>query len=93
MMAAYDTALAQFVAGESVVPDPSLPQGIQMVLQGLTNPLNLPFARELWMADAAALLKQVTVPVLITIGKKRSLSSDYDELNLLENISMTNRLC
>ena len=41
-----------------------------MLLQGLTAPANLPFARELWSADPAAWLAQVTVPVLIVIGKK-----------------------
>jgi pimeloyl-ACP methyl ester carboxylesterase len=70
MMAVYDTAIARFVAGEPIAPEPSLPQGIQMVLQGLANPVNLPFARELWTADAAAMLRQVNVPVLVIIGKK-----------------------
>lgn len=41
-----------------------------MLLQGLANPANLAFARELWTADDAALLKQIQVPVLIVIGKK-----------------------
>ena len=41
-----------------------------MLLQGLSSPANLPFARELWIADAAALLKQIRIPVLIIIGKK-----------------------
>jgi hypothetical protein len=70
MMAVYDTAIGRFVAGEPMAPEPSLPQGIQMVLQGLANPINLPFARELWTADAAEMLRQVNVPVLVIIGKK-----------------------
>src|SRR5713226_5009895 len=41
-----------------------------MLLQSLATPANLPFARELWMADAAPLLGQVDVPVLVIIGKK-----------------------
>ena len=36
----------------------------------LRSAANLPFARELWMADAAPLLRQVDVPVLVVIGKK-----------------------
>ena len=32
--------------------------------------MNLPFARELWLADAAALLARVWVPALVIIGKK-----------------------
>jgi len=41
-----------------------------MLLQSLETPANLPFARELWTADAAPLLRQVNVPVLVIIGKK-----------------------
>lgn len=70
MMAAYDAAIAHFIAAEPFTPDPSLPQVAQMLLQGLTSPANLPFARELWIADAAPLLKQIQVPVLIIIGQK-----------------------
>lgn len=70
ILAAYDAAIARFQAGEPVDLDPSLPEGVRMLLQGLTTPANLPFARELWTADAAALLAQVSVPVLVIIGKK-----------------------
>jgi uncharacterized protein len=41
-----------------------------MLLKSLETPVNLPFARELWMADATPLLKQVHAPVLVVIGKK-----------------------
>jgi uncharacterized protein len=47
-----------------------LPEGVQHLLQALTTPANLPFSRELWIADAASLLAQVDVPVLVIIGKK-----------------------
>lgn len=70
LLGLYDAAIARFLAGEPIAPDPSLPQGVQMLLQSLTTPANLPFARELWMADAATLLRQVDVPVLVIIGKK-----------------------
>jgi hypothetical protein len=70
LMALYDAAIARFMAGEPVAPDPALPQGVQLLLQSLANPVNLPFARELWTADAATPLGQVDVPVLIIIGKK-----------------------
>lgn len=69
VMAAYDSAIARFVDGQSVAPDPTLPPGLQALLQGLTTPVNLPFARELWTADASAWLAQVRVPVLVVIGK------------------------
>lgn len=70
LLALYDAAIARFLVGEPVAPDPSLPEGVQMLLQSLEAPANLPFARELWMADAASLLRQVDVPVLVVIGKK-----------------------
>jgi pimeloyl-ACP methyl ester carboxylesterase len=70
LMDLYDAAVVRFLACEPTAPDPSLPQGVQMLLQSLSNPANLPFARELWTADAAELLRQVDVPVLVIIGKR-----------------------
>jgi uncharacterized protein len=70
LLALYDQAIARFQAGEPVNPDPALPEGVQMLLKGLETPANLPFARELWLADAAPLLSQVDIPVLVVIGKK-----------------------
>jgi hypothetical protein len=70
LLALYDAAIVRFLAGEPTAPDPALPKGVQMLLQSLETPANLPFARELWMADAAPLLKQVDTPVLVIIGKK-----------------------
>jgi pimeloyl-ACP methyl ester carboxylesterase len=70
LMALYDAAIARFQAGEPMAPDPALPQGVQVLLQALETPANLPFARELWVADAATLLRQIDVPVLVIIGKK-----------------------
>jgi pimeloyl-ACP methyl ester carboxylesterase len=70
LMALYDEAIARFMAGEPMHPDPALPEGVRMLLQSLETPANLPFARELWTADAASLLRQVDVPTLIIIGKQ-----------------------
>ena len=70
LLALYDAAIARFLKGEPVTPDPSLPEGVQMLLRALQTPANLPFARELWEADAASPLAQVDVPVLVVIGKK-----------------------
>ena len=69
-LASYDAAMADFMAGRPVKIDESLPQGLRSMIQGLTNPVNLPFTRELWLAEPAAMLKKVAVPVLIVIGKK-----------------------
>ena len=70
MLALYDAAIARFLAGEPTAPGPALPEGVQKLLESLETPANLPFARELWTADAASLLSQVDVPVLVIIGKK-----------------------
>lgn len=70
LLALYDAAIARFLAGEPVAPDPALPAGVQMLLQSLQSPANLPFARELWMTDAAPLLGQIDIPTLVLIGKK-----------------------
>ncbi|MGZ6375606.1 MAG: alpha/beta hydrolase family protein [Ktedonobacterales bacterium] len=70
LLALYDEAIARFLAREPAAPDPALPQGVQTIFQALETPANLPFARELWMADAATPLRQVDVPVLVIIGKK-----------------------
>ena len=66
----YDAAIAHFLAEEPIAPDPALPEGVQTLLKSLETPANLPFARELWTADAAPLLRQVDVPTLVIIGKK-----------------------
>jgi alpha-beta hydrolase superfamily lysophospholipase len=70
LLALYDEAIARFLAGEPVAPDAALPEGVQMLLRALETPANLPFARELWMADASPLLAQMDIPVLVVIGKK-----------------------
>jgi len=70
LLALYDAAIARFLAGEPTAPDPVLPEGVKILLQALETPANLPFARELWTADAASLLGRVAVPVLVIIGKK-----------------------
>jgi pimeloyl-ACP methyl ester carboxylesterase len=70
LLSLYDAAIAHFLAGEPIAPDPSLPEGVQLLLKSLETPANLPFARELWTADEAPLLRQVDVPVLVIIGKK-----------------------
>jgi pimeloyl-ACP methyl ester carboxylesterase len=70
LLSLYDAAIARFQAGEPIAPDPSLPEGVQTLLKSLEAPINLPFARELWTADAVPLLRQVDVPVLVIIGKK-----------------------
>jgi pimeloyl-ACP methyl ester carboxylesterase len=70
LLGLYDSAVARFLAGEPAAADPALPDGVRSLIAALESPYNLPFARELWTADAAAPLSEVRVPVLIIIGKK-----------------------
>ncbi len=70
LLSLYDASIDRFLAGEPAEPDPRLPEGVQMLVRSLETPANLPFARELWVADGAALLARIDVPVLVIIGKK-----------------------
>jgi len=70
LMSHYDTAITAFERGESVVTDPALPEGVRLLLLGLSAPANLPFTRELWSTDPAVLVAQVLEPLLVVIGKK-----------------------
>ncbi len=70
IMKRYDACIAAFVAGKPIVPDASLPEGVKNLLAGLTVPVNLPFARELWLENPANLASQVSEPMLVLIGKK-----------------------
>lgn len=70
LLGQYDASITRFLAGEPTAPDPALPEAMRKLLLSLENPANLPFARELWTADAATPLGRVSVPVLVVIGKK-----------------------
>ena len=70
LLKSYDASIASFVSGQPIAPDPSLPEGIRLLLQGLASPANLPFARELWTYNASDFISKVPEPALIMIGKK-----------------------
>jgi pimeloyl-ACP methyl ester carboxylesterase len=70
MLSAYDAAMKEFMAGRPVPVDENLPEGLRQVIQAITQPVNQPFARELWVFNPIEKLTEVTVPVLIVIGKK-----------------------
>lgn len=70
IMAAYDEAMADFTAGRPVQPDERLPEVLQQVVLGITQPGNLPFSRELWAYEPAEKLEGIDVPILIVLGKK-----------------------
>jgi hypothetical protein len=69
-LASYDTAMKEFTAGRPVPIDQNLPAGLQQMIQAITQPMNQPFAHELWMYNPIEKLADVKVPVLIAIGKK-----------------------
>ena len=69
-LAAYDRAMANFVAEQPLDLDPNLLEGVRNLILGITQPFNQPFARELWVLDPLAQLAGVTLPVLVLIGKK-----------------------
>ncbi len=88
LLALYDEAVARFVRGEPTAPDPALPEGVQTLLHGLESPMNLPFARELWLADAASLLGRVDAPALVVIGKKDIQVNWKDDGELLQRAAV-----
>lgn len=70
MLATFDAAMEAFVAGRPVQVDEHLPEGMRMLILGMTSPANQPFARELWVTDPAALVAQLATPILVVIGKQ-----------------------
>jgi uncharacterized protein len=70
VMVGFDKLMAAFLAGEPFVADPTLPEGLNSLIQSLYTPINLPFTRELFLIDGSKLLSQVTAPTLVVIGKK-----------------------
>ena len=70
IMKHYDEAIADFLSGRAMVMDPSLPEGLRMLLRSLESPNNLPFARELWTYSLTDFVARVSEPMLVLIGKK-----------------------
>ncbi len=70
MLSAYDEAMKEFIAERPVPVNENLPEGLRQVILAITQPVNQPFSRELWVYNPVANLAKVTIPVLIMIGKK-----------------------
>jgi hypothetical protein len=70
LMKRYDESIAAFEADEPMVPDASLPEGVQNLLRSLTVPANLRFVRELWVENPADHIADVPELILVVIGKK-----------------------
>ena len=85
IMKLYDEAITEFLNEEPVVVDPSLPEGIKLLLRALENPNNLPFARELWNYSLPEYIARVKEPILVVIGKKISNRLENRRKGILEN--------
>ena len=70
ILAAYDAAMDDYLAGRPVQVDENLPEGLRTVIMAVTSPVNQPFSRELWGYNPVDRLAQVVAPVLIVLGKK-----------------------
>jgi len=70
MMALVEQSCARYAKGQSMDPDPSLPEQLRLVLLSFDTPANLPLARELFDESACDTLPRVTVPTLVLIGGK-----------------------
>lgn len=90
-LASYDSAMAEFVAERPVTVDESLPEGLRNMILAATNPINQPFARELWVTDPSRLLSRVDVPVLVLIGKKDIQVNWQADGSIIEAIAKTHR--
>lgn len=70
LMPKVEEAAARYAAGEPMNPDPGLPDSVKMVLASFEAPMNLPFARELWVESTCDSLGKVQIPALVLIGGK-----------------------
>jgi dienelactone hydrolase len=68
LMSKVEAAAARYAAGSPMAPDADLPEPVRMVLASFDSPLNLPFARELFVESAGELLPALRVPALVLIG-------------------------
>lgn len=83
-MAKYDEAVEKFLRDEPIPDDDQLPEGLKLMLNALSNPVNLPFSRELWTYSLPDHVKKIVEPVLVIIGKKDIQISWTDDGKMLE---------
>jgi uncharacterized protein len=70
LLSAYDAAIEAFMAGRPVPNNSDLPEGLRQLIQAITQPVNQPFSRELWVFSPITMLAEIAAPVLIVLGKK-----------------------
>lgn len=87
IMDRYDALISEFIAGNKVELDPTLPPVIQMLIGGLVTPANLPFSRELWSFDVKEMLLSVEAPMLLIIGQKDLQVNSKVDGKILEEIA------
>ncbi|MCU1574005.1 MAG: hypothetical protein JWO93_2087, partial [Micrococcaceae bacterium] len=68
LMPKVEEDAARYAARQPMNPDPGLPENVKMVLASFEAPMNLPFARELWVESTGDSLRKVQIPTLILIG-------------------------
>jgi pimeloyl-ACP methyl ester carboxylesterase len=81
----YDRAVNQFLLGNKMDIEDSLPEGVKLMLNSLESPNNLPFSRELWNYYLPEYLKKIREPVLIVIGNKDIQVNWKDDGKVLES--------
>lgn len=81
----YDRAVNQFLLGNKMDTEDSLPESVKLMLKSLESPYNIPFSRELWNYYLPENLKKIREPVLIVIGKKDIQVNWKDDGKLLES--------
>lgn len=88
LMGTYDRAVSNFEKGKPYIPDPSLPEFMDMLIRSLTSPANQPFSLELWKTNTLELIRNVPEPMLLLIGKRDiQVPWDVDGSILQENLS------
>lgn len=70
LMGLYDKAVSDFEIGKPYIPDPKIPESMDLLLRSITSPANQPFSLELWKMNPADLINEVPDPMLLLIGKK-----------------------
>lgn len=70
LVSRYHDLVRRFEEGLPFSPDPELPEFANNLVAALSAPVNQPFTREFWSFTPAEHLRNMTVPVLVVIGKK-----------------------
>lgn len=81
----FNRAVSGFENGKPYVPDPTVPATMDLLLRSITSPANQPFSLELWKTNPIDMIKGVSVPMLLIIGKKDIQVNWKKDGSILEN--------